>query len=145
MATRLISAVLESGRRYLHAYMWMVRKPSMTDPLPNRSQETRPWGSFERFTLNEVSSVKLLHVEPGKKLSLQYHGHRSEFWRVLSGSGTVRIGDEVLQANEGDEFFIPQGAKHRIMTTDEELHILELWLGEGDENDIVRLEDEYGR
>ena len=117
----------------------------MSEPLPNRYEETRPWGSFETFTRNEMSSVKLLHVNPSSKLSLQYHDHRSEFWRVLSGSGKVVIGDDVLDATQGSEFFIPRGVRHRIMTDQDGLHILEIWLGDGDENDIVRVEDDYGR
>ena len=107
--------------------------------------EERPWGKFEQFTHNDKSTVKLLHVKPHSKLSLQYHNKREESWRVISGSGKVVIGDKILDAKEGDEFFIPFKEKHRIITEDSSLIILEIAYGEFDEKDIVRLEDDYNR
>ncbi len=105
----------------------------------------RPWGGFTRFTLNEQSTVKILDVKPNSKLSLQFHNNRKEFWFVLGGEGKVQIKDDILDAKKGDEFFIKTGDKHRIMTQDSELKILEISFGEFDEDDIVRVEDEYGR
>lgn len=105
----------------------------------------KPWGKFEQFCLNKKVTVKILTVKPQSKLSLQYHHHREEFWRVISGSGQVMLGAEIHEAKEGDEFFIKQGVQHRIMTTDSEMRVMEISYGEFDETDIVRLEDSYGR
>ena len=107
--------------------------------------DERPWGKFEQFTHNEVSTVKILTVKPGEKLSLQYHYNREEFWRVLSGEPIVLVGDEEKQAKKGDEFFIAKEANHRLMGGNETAEILEIAFGDFDENDIVRVEDNYGR
>lgn len=107
--------------------------------------EHRPWGKFEQFTHNELSTVKIITVQPRQQLSLQYHHHREEYWRVVGGSGEVVIGDETLSARTGDSFYIPQGTVHRMQTLDDTLVILEIAYGEFDEEDIVRLEDKYGR
>jgi mannose-1-phosphate guanylyltransferase/mannose-1-phosphate guanylyltransferase/mannose-6-phosphate isomerase len=90
-------------------------------------------------------TVKILTVKPNSVLSLQYHTQRSEFWRVISGEGFVVRNDEEIPAQEGDEFFIPQGTTHRLKTGDKEMRVLEISFGNFDENDIVRLEDNYGR
>lgn len=107
--------------------------------------EERPWGGFEQFTHNMQCTVKLLNVKPGQKLSLQYHRNRDEFWRVVAGEGSFVIGDDLLEGKPGDEFFIKRGDKHRIMTADSHVQVLEVSFGEFDENDIVRLEDHYDR
>ena len=107
--------------------------------------EERPWGNFERFTQNEQSTVKIITVKAGEGLSLQYHTKRAEFWKVLSGEPTITIGEKVAQAKVGDEFFVAPQEKHRIQAGNAETRILEVALGEFDENDIVRLEDKYGR
>lgn len=115
-------------------------------PSPNRRREDRPWGYFEQFTLNEPSTVKLLHVRAGEEFSLQTHEHRDEFWRVVGGSGQVTVGNVRSDANIGDEFFTPRGTPHRAEgAEDEDLRILEISFGQFDENDITRLEDKYGR
>ena len=110
-----------------------------------RHKEKRPWGKFERFTLNEKSSVKIISVNAGKRLSLQYHKKRKEFWRVLSGKGRVTIGNKILNAKKGDEFIVKTRQKHRIEALGEGIVILEISFGKFDENDIVRLEDDFGR
>lgn len=107
--------------------------------------ETRPWGDFEQFTHNEQTTVKIITVKPHKKLSLQYHNHREEYWRVLDGQGEVVIDGTTHPANKGDSFHIPTNAVHRMQTGSETLVILEIAYGDFDEDDIVRLEDEYGR
>lgn len=107
--------------------------------------EDRPWGSFERFADNEQVTVKILNVNPNQALSLQYHNHRSEFWKVIYGSGKITVGDRVFNAKENDQFFINKGQKHRIETEKDLIKILEISLGQFDENDIVRLQDKYSR
>lgn len=106
---------------------------------------TRPWGSFIRFTNNELSTVKLLFITKGEKLSLQYHENREEFWRVISGSPEITIGEKITQAKVGDEFNVPAKSNHRISANIDDVTILEIAKGNFDENDIVRLEDKYNR
>lgn len=113
--------------------------------LKNKLTVAKPWGKFEQFTLNEKSSVKIISANPKSALSLQYHHNRDELWRILNGEGEVIIGDETKSAKAGDEFFIPRLAKHRLQTKDSAVEWLEISFGEFDENDIVRLEDKYGR
>jgi len=106
---------------------------------------TRPWGSFIEFTKNKPSTVKILVVNKGEEFSLQFHKNREEFWRVLSGTPTIIIGDKEFVAKEGDEFIVKKGEKHRVRAKDKEARILEISFGEFDEGDIVRIEDKYGR
>lgn len=107
--------------------------------------EERPWGRFEQFTHNAPSSVKLLYINPGEQISLQYHHKRQEFWRVLQGDPHITVGDAVYQAQVGDEFYIAQEEIHRISGGTQQAIILEIAFGDFDESDIVRLEDNYGR
>lgn len=107
--------------------------------------ENRPWGSFKQFIKNEKSTVKILFVNPNERLSLQYHNHRKEFWRVIAGDPQIQIGDKIITTKIGDEFEIPEKTNHRIIGGKEKAEILEISFGEFDENDIVRLEDQYGR
>ncbi len=113
--------------------------------LSNHEKEIRPWGDFERFTLNERTTVKIVNVSPNEALSLQTHARREEFWRILRGSGTVTVGDTEHAASAGDSFFIRQGEKHRLSGGHDGLSVLEIAFGEFDENDITRLNDRYGR
>lgn len=105
----------------------------------------RPWGSFTRFTNNEPSTVKLLNVNKDGQLSLQYHSKREEFWKILIGTPVIVIGDEVFYAKPGDEYMVGLGVKHRISAPNDDVLILEISRGEFDEDDIVRIEDKYGR
>jgi len=107
--------------------------------------EQKPWGQFEQFTHNEPVTVKIVTVNPNQALSLQYHSNREEFWKVIFGKGEITVGDATYQGQEGDEFFIAQGQKHRIQANDFLVKVLEISFGDFDENDIVRLEDKYHR
>ena len=107
--------------------------------------EKRPWGNFEQFTHDEISTVKIITVNAGEELSLQYHVKRSEFWKVISGTPTITSGDKIIEAKPGDEFFQKPRQNHRIQAGVTEARILEIAFGEFDEGDIVRLEDKYGR
>ena len=82
--------------------------------LSNYEKEERPWGNFERFTLNEKTTVKIITVSAGEAISLQTHAGRDEFWRVLAGAGTITIDREQSSVREGESFFSPRGSKHRI-------------------------------
>lgn len=113
--------------------------------LSKYEKEERPWGNFERFTLNEETTVKIVEVHAGEAISLQTHASRDEFWRVLSGEGVITIDQEQKQAREGESFFSPRGSKHRVEGGASGLRILEIAFGDFDEKDITRLEDKYGR
>jgi mannose-6-phosphate isomerase-like protein (cupin superfamily) len=105
----------------------------------------RPWGSFTRFTNNEPSTVKILNVNRGEILSLQYHNHRQEFWKVLKGNPEIVIGEKTEKGKEGDEFLITPHTNHRIGAPENDVTILEISTGDFDEDDIVRIEDKYNR
>lgn len=107
--------------------------------------EVRPWGKFVCYTHNQASTVKIITVSPNQQLSLQYHSKRSEFWKILKGDPTITIGNKVVMAVVGDEFFVDKGVQHRIAANENQVEILEIAFGDFDETDIVRLEDKYGR
>ncbi len=107
--------------------------------------DERPWGSFDQFTNNEPSTVKILNVLPEKRLSLQKHAHREEYWRVLEGNGTVEIDQDTRELVPGDEVFIPIGTLHRLTGSPTGIRVLEIAFGNFDENDIERVSDDFGR
>lgn len=107
--------------------------------------EERPWGGFREFVKNEPTTVKILFIKKGEVFSLQRHHHRDEFWRVLVGEPEVTIGEETIKAKAGDEFEIPPETNHRIRASVNDVEVLEISRGGFDENDIVRIEDKYGR
>lgn len=110
-----------------------------------RQKEVRPWGMFERFTLNEISTVKIITVKPKQKLSVQYHHKRREFWRILEGTAKVTLGNKTFKAKAGDEIVIPKKTVHAIEALSKTVKFMEIAFGKFDEKDIVRLEDRYGR
>jgi mannose-6-phosphate isomerase len=105
----------------------------------------KPWGNFEQFTLNEKCTVKILNVLPKKRLSLQSHNHRKEFWKVLKGPVKIQIGNKKIKAPEGKEFIIDPKTKHRLEGLDKEGKVLEISFGKFSEKDITRLEDDFNR
>jgi mannose-6-phosphate isomerase-like protein (cupin superfamily) len=113
--------------------------------LMNKIYIAKPWGSEDQFTLNEKTTVKILKVKAGAKLSLQFHSKRSEFWKVLAGKVSAILDDKTLILEKDAELEIPVGAKHRVEAKDGDAEILEISFGDFDEEDIVRLEDSYGR
>ncbi len=113
--------------------------------LSNRYEEHRPWGSFERFTENEPSTVKILHIDANKELSLQKHTHRSEWWKVIGGDGVAHVGDKEWQISMNDEIEIPPETLHRLRGGEQGVAVLEISIGNFDENDIERVEDDFGR
>jgi mannose-6-phosphate isomerase len=105
----------------------------------------RPWGSFRQFTKNTPVTVKILSLKPHQQFSLQSHTKREEFWRILSGDGKSEINDTSRKIQTGEELVVPIGAKHRLSAGEEGLEVLEISLGDFDEEDISRYEDAYGR
>ncbi|MDQ5863905.1 MAG: phosphomannose isomerase type II C-terminal cupin domain [Thermoproteota archaeon] len=107
--------------------------------------ENRPWGKFEKFHENKPCTVKLIYVNANSRLSLQYHKKRSEFWKVIKGTAMVEIGEKTITLQEGETITIPRQTKHRVLALENDCIILEIAYGKFDENDIVRLEDDYHR
>jgi len=109
-------------------------------------EDHRPWGKFRRFPHEGVSSIKIITVNPGGILSLQYHHGRDEFWLVLDDGLEMTVGESVWRPAVGEEIWIPKGTKHRVRGVGQApARVMELWIGPSEESDIVRLEDAYNR
>src|SRR3989344_7334373 len=98
--------------------------------------EKRPWGGFERFTLNEKSTVKILTIKPKQKFSLQLHNNRKEFWKFLDNPAKVTIGKKTFRVKKGDEVIVQKKTPHRIEALSKAVKILEISFGNFDERDI---------
>ena len=107
----------------------------------------KPWGSYQVLEEGTHYTVKKIIVNPGGKLSLQSHQHRSEHWIIAEGEGVVTINDEIKILKENETIFIPKGSKHRLANeVTKKLIIIEFWYGDIlDENDIERFKDLYER
>jgi len=106
--------------------------------------EKRPWGEFKRFTLNEISTVKILEVKPFQVLSLQKHKKRDEMWYFLT-SGYVQIGNKKRKVKANEIIKIKKGTLHRLYAKFRKVKVLEISFGKFDENDIIRVDDIYKR
>jgi mannose-1-phosphate guanylyltransferase/mannose-6-phosphate isomerase len=107
----------------------------------------RPWGTYRSLTVGQGFQVKHIYVKPGGHLSLQYHHHRAEHWTVVSGTAEVTIGNDVKLIHPNESVFIPISSMHRLHNPGKlGLHLIEVQCGEYlGEDDIVRVEDVYGR
>ena len=107
----------------------------------------RPWGSYEVLAGGDRFQVKRIVVNPGAVLSLQLHHHRAEHWVVVRGTAMVSVGDEDVLLREDQSTYIPLGVRHRLSNPGRiPLEIIEIQTGSYlGEDDIVRLEDSYGR
>jgi mannose-6-phosphate isomerase-like protein (cupin superfamily) len=107
----------------------------------------RPWGAFEGIDRGPRHQVKHITVKPGAALSLQYHHHRAEHWIVVRGTAKVTCGDRTFVLHENESTFIPLGTVHRLENPGKiPLEIIEVQSGSYlGEDDIVRIEDVYGR
>lgn len=116
------------------------------DNRPASVKVDKPWGRFEQYTHNLPCTVKIITVAPGGVLSRQYHHSRDELWVVLDAGARVELGEDVLEPAAGEELFILRETIHRLSTVGEQpVRVLEISFGQFDEEDIVRLEDVYGR
>ena len=107
----------------------------------------RPWGWYDSIDRGERFQVKRIGVKPGAALSLQKHHHRAEHWIVVKGTAEVTIGDRTFLLAENESTYIPIGQVHRLHNPGKmELEMIEVQSGSYlGEDDIVRLEDTYGR
>ncbi len=110
-------------------------------------QVFRPWGSYDSIDSDEGFQVKRLIVNPGGVLSLQKHEQRAEHWTVVRGKARITLDDKEFDLEVNESTYIPIGAVHRIANPyAEPVHIIEVQCGDYlGEDDIVRLEDNYGR
>jgi len=148
--------VIESGDSIL------VAKRSATDEIKtlvggllaeNRKEATehprvyRPWGDYEGVVRGDRYQVKRIVVKPGEKLSLQKHFHRGEHWVVVRGIALITCGDSEKLVSENQSTYIPLGQTHRLENPGRiPLELIEVQSGSYlGEDDIVRLEDKYGR
>ncbi len=109
-------------------------------------EDRRPWGKFRSFPHPAAGAVKIITVDPGGTLSLQYHERRAEFWVALDEGLEITVGERTWRPAPDEEIYIPRGAAHRLRSVGSRpARIMEIWLGDSDEADIVRLDDAYGR
>jgi mannose-6-phosphate isomerase len=109
--------------------------------------ELRPWGSWHVIDVGHGYKVKRIHVDAGCRLSYQKHDHRSEHWVVIAGTATCTIDGAVRVVHPGQSVDVPVGTPHRIANDGTaELVVIEVQRGGyTGEDDITRLEDDYGR
>lgn len=107
----------------------------------------RPWGSYDSIESGDRFQVKRIEVKPGASLSLQKHHHRAEHWIVVSGTAEVTCDERVFLLSENQSTYIPLGSVHRLRNPGKVmLELIEVQSGSYlGEDDIVRLEDVYGR
>jgi mannose-6-phosphate isomerase-like protein (cupin superfamily) len=109
--------------------------------------EQRPWGAWHVLDEGPGYKVKRIEVRPGARLSYQTHAHRSEHWTVVQGTATCILDGETLELKPGGTIEVGIGTPHRIANRhDQDLVIIEVQRGDyTGEDDIVRLDDDYGR
>ena len=109
--------------------------------------DNRPWGRWEEYIFEPTYRVKRIVVFPGKRLSLQRHKMRAGTWVIVEGSGIMTLGEESFPIKKGDVLSIPKYTIHRIEnnTESEPLVFIETQMGICPEDDIERLEDDFGR
>jgi mannose-1-phosphate guanylyltransferase/mannose-6-phosphate isomerase len=111
------------------------------------TESARPWGVYKVICEEKRFKVKRIIINPGKRLSLQYHHHRTEHWIVVRGTALVLIDGKEQFVHEGESVFIPKNARHRLENPGKvDLEIVEIQGGEYlGEDDIVRLDDDFRR
>jgi mannose-6-phosphate isomerase len=109
--------------------------------------DQRPWGTFTVIDEGKDFKVKRIEVLPGKRLSYQKHAQRAEHWVVIQGTARVTLDDEEIAVPSGQAIDIPVGAAHRVENPGTELLVfIEVQRGSYlGEDDIVRLQDDFGR
>jgi mannose-1-phosphate guanylyltransferase len=113
----------------------------------NHREAYRPWGMYDSIDNGVRYQVKRITVKPGAKLSVQMHHHRAEHWIVVSGTAKITNGDKSYLLTENQSTFIPVGQIHALENPGKiPLELIEVQSGAYlEEDDIVRLEDRYGR
>lgn len=124
-----------------------VLKSIGTPELVSARTSPRPWGSWTLLLKTDGFQVKTIVVEPGKRLSLQSHEHRSEHWIVVEGRARIERDDDVIECGADRTVDIPRGSRHRLENPgDVPLRVIEVALGDYlGEDDIARYEDDWNR
>tara|TARA_R100000306_G_scaffold140_1_gene283 strand:+ start:2262 stop:2618 length:357 start_codon:yes stop_codon:yes gene_type:complete len=109
--------------------------------------EIRPWGQFWVLEDSKTHKVKRIEVNPGGRLSYQYHTKRAEVWTIVEGKGRITLEGNTQVYKVGEVIIIPLGTKHRISNVENEKCVfIEIQYGSYfGEDDIVRIEDDYER
>jgi mannose-1-phosphate guanylyltransferase/mannose-6-phosphate isomerase len=107
----------------------------------------RPWGWYQRIDIGERFQVKRIQVVPGGRLSLQKHYHRAEHWVVVKGTAEVMLNGSLVLVHENEAVYLPIGSMHRLTNPGKiPLELIEVQVGSyTGEDDIIRVEDIYGR
>lgn len=140
-----IKAVFNVGQGgKVQSSSWMVR-----DAIRASVRGVRPWGEFYGWNKGPGWYLKTIHIKPKKRLSLQYHMQRSEYWMLVEGDATATIGKQgkaltQIKLKKNEIFHVGVGTIHRLESQKGGV-IVEIAAGEFDENDIVRLEDDFDR
>ena len=113
----------------------------------DKEKEVRPWGGYIILLDEDKCKVKKLIINPKKRFSLQYHHKRTETWTVIKGKLKITIGEKIKEYSYGETVSVPVRTKHRIENTGDEIaELIEVQTGTYfGEDDIVRLEDDFGR
>jgi mannose-1-phosphate guanylyltransferase len=135
-----------SSSQKVKAVVERLKKRS-PDLLHSPATVIRPWGSYTVLESKPRFKIKTIVVNPGARLSLQKHMHRSEHWVVVSGMATTTIGEAVQQVRPNESVYISAGTPHRLQNEGKlPLVIVEVQVGEyTGEDDIVRMSDDYKR
>ena len=117
-------------------------------PIKSADPVVRPWGTYQVLHVEDGCQVKKIVVNPGQRLSLQYHHHRSEHWIVKAGPALITVDESETTVAAGGHVFIPKEARHRLTNQNEHQEVVIIEVQQGDylgEDDIVRLDDDYKR
>lgn len=140
-------AVLVSKKSAVHHVTDAVARLGEAEVTRTHPRVPRPWGAWERLDAGDRFQVKRITVAPGHALSLQKHSRRAEHWVVVRGRAHVTRGEETLVLHENESTYIPAGVLHRLENRDDQpLEVVEVQTGRYfGEDDIVRVDDRYGR
>jgi mannose-6-phosphate isomerase len=133
--------------RYIKVYEEILRMEASQAASTSPTFEQRPWGSYTVLDEGHHYKVKRLEILPGKRLSYQKHTQRTEHWMVVQGSASVTLEGQEMMVETGRTMDVPLGAAHRIANPGSEtLILIEIQRGSYlGEDDIIRLQDDYGR
>ncbi len=121
---------------------------SIDDSWISREIYFRPWGFYKTVVINDFFQTKIINLNPKSSLSLQKHLKREEYWTIVHGTGILQIGNSTKIVSAGDTVFIPKNCLHRLTNTSDSIHMIITEVQLGDyfgEDDIIRVQDEYGR
>ena len=136
---------VHSITRDLSTVRWSITADA-GDPRDRLFTARRPWGHFDQLVSNAPVSVKIITVEPGRRLSLQRHSQRGELWCILDVPMDVLLEAGSWRAAPGETVWVPRGAVHRLGNPGSTPgRVLEVAFGTFDEDDIERLADDYAR